>query len=135
LHDPFGEHRLRPLTEHLADWRQSLSRRAGENHVNHFTSYSTRSSSHASFRTMQDLDALRIEAFLERTQEGPPHRDRPDEGNLHEEGLAKLLGVTRGALNPVMRRHRLTASGNGKARRYQRRQPSAFANCGAAARA
>src|SRR5262249_15953284 len=42
----------------------------------------------------------------------------PEQESYTKTELARLLGITPSAITPLVRRHRLAASGNGKARRY-----------------
>ena len=118
LADPFEEHRLRPLAEHLADWRKSLSRGAGESHVSHCISSVRRILETCEFRTMQDLSASRVEEFLSELQKDRSIALDPTKEAYTKAELAAVLGIKPGALTPLIRRHRLEAEGNGKARRY-----------------
>lgn len=121
LHDPYDQHRLTPIAEHMADWKKSLSRSAGNTHVNHFFGNVSKIIAACEFKRISDIDASKVEAYLvELQKERPtPSIDQNKEEYTRKE-LARLLDMRADALTPFMRQHRLTGTGkgNGKRRRY-----------------
>jgi integrase len=123
ISDPFEAHRKRLLVDHLDDWASSL--RAGGatgKHVNQTVANARRIIEGCRFVFMADLSASRVQQYLadlrERRRTLPPL----DANRLwySKSELAGLLGVKSPAISALVRRHRLEATGNGKARRYPR---------------
>ena len=119
--DPFELHRKRPLAEHLDDWQASLK-----------ASGSTAAHCHnrkrcvkaildgCGFIFQDDLSASRVLEFvagLRSRGTNLPPLDRAKTEYTKSE-LAAVLGVKREAVGPLIVRHQLPATGNGKARRY-----------------
>jgi integrase len=121
ISDPFEAHRKRLLADHLDDWESSL--RAGgatDKHVNQTVANARRIIEWCRFVFMADLSASRVLQYLadlrERRRALPPlDANRLSYSKIE---LAKLLGVKPPAIPALVRRHRLEATGNGKARRY-----------------
>jgi hypothetical protein len=69
-----------------------------------------------------DLSASRVHEFVAALRDRPaplPPLD-PAKAEYTKKELAVALGLTVGAVPPLIRRHQLPAEGNGKARRYPR---------------
>ncbi len=122
LGDPFEGHKLRPLGEHLADWEAALrSRQAGEKHVRQMVELARRVFDGCLFLTAADLRASAVTGFLARLRQGSPASALDAEkAHYTKAELASLLGVMPSAVTPLVKRHRLGALGNGKARRFPR---------------
>jgi len=117
------EHQQRPLAEHIEEWEAALrAGGAGDKHARTAARYVRRIFDGCRFVFMADLTALRVQQFLaglrERRPALPP-LDPAKEGYRKRE-LAELLRVNPSAIPLLVRRHRLQASGKGKARRYPR---------------
>ncbi len=119
--DPFEKHSKRPLAEHLAGWEASLH--AGGVSAKHRRQRVTCARAvleGCRFVFPADLSASRVQEFVA----GLPECLRPgpalDAGKewYTKAELAGLLGVKPGAVPPLVRRHGMEATGNGKARRY-----------------
>src|SRR5262245_24124434 len=127
--DPFEQHRKQPLAEHLADWQADLlAGGAGRKHVAQTVACARRVLAGCKFVFMADLSASRVQAFLaelrERGKDLAPLPPGQEEFTKAE--LAALLRVKPPAVPPLVRRHRLQATGNGKARRYPRATAAAL---------
>jgi integrase len=123
LGDRYGEHRNRPLREHLAEWEAALlAQGAGHKHIRQTLACACRVLDGCGFEFLADLSAVRVQAFLAKLRERRCTADARDEAreSYTKRELAKLLGVSLPAIPPMLRRHRLQALGNGKARRYPR---------------
>ena len=123
IRDPFEAQRTRPLAEHLAEWESSLlASGASAKHVRQTTACARRLIDGCRFVFMADLSASRVQQFLadlrDRRPALPPHD--PTQAEYTKKELAALLGVKPSAVPSLVRRHRLEATGNGKARRYPR---------------
>jgi integrase len=123
ISDPFEEHRQRPLAEHLADWEASL--RAGgatAKHVRQTVACARRVVEGCRFVFPADLSASRVQQYLAGLRERRPVRlpPDPDRQSYTKAELAGLLGVKPSAVPSLVCRHRLEATGYGKARRYPR---------------
>ena len=123
IRDPFEAHRTRTLTEHLAEWESSLlASGASAKHVRQTTACVRRIIDGCRFVFMADLSASRAQQFLADLRERRRALPAADaaQAEYTKKELAALLGVKPSAVPSLVRRHRLEASGNGKARRYPR---------------
>jgi integrase len=121
--DTFEEHRTRPLAEHLTEWEAALrADGAGEKHVAGTVGCVRRILAGCQFVVMRDLSASLLQTFLAelREQPGPAVGIDPAKREYTKKELATMLGVKPTAIRPLVRRHNLKATGNGKARRYPR---------------
>jgi integrase len=121
--DPFEEHHLRPLAEHLADYRRELEARGNApRYVDLVNSRLRDLLDGCGFRLIPDLSASRVMDWLATLRRTAGARAEPEPGKQEwtRKELAALLGVKPASVTPVVRRHRLRAEGNGKARRYPR---------------
>jgi integrase len=119
ISDPFEEHRGRPLDGHVADFEADL--RAGGATAKHVRQ------TVACVRRVLDgcgfvLPASRVQQYLAGLRERGKATSAldPAKESYKKKELAALLGVKPSAVPPLLRRHRLAATGNGKARRYPR---------------
>src|SRR5688572_28114506 len=75
-----------------------------------------------------DLSAEAVRAFLARLREDRPAPALdPTKSQYTRDDLGVLLGVKASAIPSLVRRHRLQATGNGKARRYPAATAAALA--------
>jgi integrase len=121
--DPYEGHRKRPLAEHLADWESSLlADGATAKHVRQTVACARRIIEGCDFAIMADLSASRVQQYLAGLREQRRALPPLDQGqeDFTKKQLAALLGVKPSAVPSLVRRHRLEANGNGKARRYPR---------------
>jgi integrase len=123
LTDPHAEHSRRPLAEHLTDWEAALlAEAATPKHVRQTAACARRVIEGCGFVFMADLSASRVQQYLADLRErrgAAPAFDAATEGYTKKE-LAALLDVKPSAVPSLVRRHRLEATGYGKARRYPR---------------
>lgn len=120
--DPFEAHRALPIGEHLAGWEKHLrAKDSTQKHVRTKLAAARRVIDGCQFKKLTDLSASRVEEFLTELRT-PVETSQLPEGKewFTKAELASLLGVKREAVTPLVRRHRLAATGNGKARRYPR---------------
>ncbi|VTR97009.1 integrase-recombinase protein : Marine sediment metagenome DNA, contig: S06H3_L02821 (Fragment) OS=marine sediment metagenome GN=S06H3_17168 PE=4 SV=1: Phage_integrase [Gemmata massiliana] len=120
--DRFGDHRKRPLSEHLNDWLGSL--RANGRDTEYVTLKASRV--RAVFEGCKwvfpgDMIADRLETFLADSRANrpilPAIPSKTEWFTVSEVG--RLLGdVGAQAVAALVRRHRLSAQGNGRARRF-----------------
>ncbi len=121
ISDPFEEHRARPLTEHLADWEGSLrDSGATAKHIRQTVACVRRVIGGCKFTFMADLSASRVQRYLADLRDHRHALPPFDPGKLSytKRELGQMLGVSPAAIPALVRRHRLDATGNGKARRY-----------------
>jgi integrase len=123
MNDPFEKHSKRPLAEHLAEWETFLlADGATPKHVRQTVACARRVIGACKFRVMAAMDAYSVQQYLADLREqrrAPPQLDA-DKAEFTKKELAAVLGVKPSALPSLVRRHRLEAAGNGKARRYPR---------------
>src|SRR5438094_140072 len=121
--DPFEDHRKRPLREHLADYRRELEAR--DNVPRYVALVVSRLEAllwGCGFRFTPDLPASRamdwLAALRRKTQ---PRAALPlDQELFTTREVARLLGIKPASVGAAVRRNRLEAQGNGKARRFPR---------------
>ena len=123
ISDPFEPHRKRPLAEHLDDWEASLlADGATAKHVKQTLACARRVIEGCGFTCMADLSASRVQQYLaglrEQRRTLPPFA--VEQAEFTKKELAALLEVKPSAVASLVRRHRLEATGKGKARRYPR---------------
>jgi integrase len=120
ISDPYEAHRVRPLAEHVADWELSMKNGgAGEKHARSSAQCVRRIIEGCKFVLMDDLSASHVQQFLAdlRKRKQSPKIDLAKTWYTNAE-LARLLHVKPSSIAPMVKRHRLEALGNGKARRY-----------------
>src|SRR5262249_39130369 len=121
ISDPFEAHRKRTLAEHLAEWEAFLrASGASGKHVKQTVACAGRVVEGCGFVFMADLSASRVQQYLANLRErrrALPALD-PAQLTYTKAEVAGLLGVPASAIPAMVRRHRLAASGYGKARRY-----------------
>ena len=123
ISDPFEDQRKRPLSEHVDEWEASL--RAGgasAKHVKQTVACVRNIFEECRFVFLADLSASRVQQYLAdlRGQRRPVPEITSIKQSYTKAELAALTGLNLTALAPLMRRHRLEATGEGKARRYPR---------------
>jgi integrase len=121
--DPFEGHRKRPLAEHLADYRRELEARGNTpRYTDLVVSRLEDLLAGCGFVFTPDLSASRVMEWLDglRRQGRRPAELDPGKQEWTRRELGQLLGIKPASVPPLVRRHRLQASGKGKARRYPR---------------
>src|SRR5262245_54615176 len=123
ISDPFEDHRRRPLSEHLADYCRELEAR--DNAPRYVALVVSRLRSlleGCGFRFPSDLSASRAMDWLaDLRKRARPRADLPPGQEWFTAGeAARLLGIKRASVGAAVRRNRLEAEGNGKARRFSR---------------
>jgi integrase/recombinase XerC len=127
--DPFSTSKTRPLTEHLAEYHTHL---AAKNNTLEYVSL-TISRVRAvmdgcGFVTVADLQPSRVNEWLLGLQAPQAVMTIPSQESFTPNEAAALLGISGSAVRDHVKRHGLTATGNGKARRYPRATLVALAN-------
>jgi integrase len=123
MSDPFERHSKRPLAEHVAGYRRELEARGNaKRYADLVASRLGDLLDGWGFLFTPDLSASRATDWLARLREAGRPRNELEPGKLWwtRKELASILGVKPASVPPVVRRHRLAAAGNGKARRYPR---------------
>ena len=123
LADTFEEHRKRPLTEHLADYRGHLLAEGDcAEHVDKTCARIRAIFDGCKCAIIPDLDAEAVSAHLhERRRDLPRQAIPPGQEWFSRTELLAALGEARPAhLARVLKREGLQATGQGKARRYRR---------------
>jgi hypothetical protein len=119
--DPFEKHRKRPFLEHLNDFEADLrAKRISLNYVRRAAGMVRRVLTGCGFVFAADLSASRMQQFLADLQKPrkPLGALDPAKESYTRRELAAALGVKEAAVTSLVRRHRLEATGKGKARRY-----------------
>jgi hypothetical protein len=123
LGDPFEKHRKRPLDEHLADFRRELEARGNApRYVQLVFSRLTFLMGGCGFVFTPDLSASRAMDWLaELRRRGRPRAPLPaGQESFTSREAAALLGIKPLSVGTAVRRLRLEATGQGKARRFPR---------------
>jgi len=111
----------RPLPEHLADWSAALlSEGVTRGHAEQSVAAVGHILDDCGFAFWRDLSASRVQTCLAdlRKRGRPAERLDPTREAYTKSELAALLKVSPEAIPPLIRRHQLTGTGNGKARRF-----------------
>jgi integrase len=123
LADPYEAHRKRPLADHLADFRTGLEAKGNTpEYVALVLGRLEALGAGCAWQTLNDLSASQADEWLARQRtSGRSGPALPAEQDAFTPGeTAKLLGVSGAAVRDAVKRHRLEATGNGKARLYPR---------------
>jgi integrase len=123
IRDAFEDHRMRPLADHVKEWASDL--RAGgasKKHVQQTTACVNRIIEACRFNFIADMSPSRVQQFLAdlRTRRPFSASINREQQNFTKKSVAALLSISSAAVGALVKRHRLEASGNGKARRYPR---------------
>lgn len=122
VRDPFAGHTRRPLKEHLEDYRRHLAAKDDTaDHVVRTVGRIQRVFDHCKFALIGDIQASAVEQFLAtlRATRRAIHLD-PTKEEYTKAELAAAIGFKPHNVTNLVRRWRLAATGNGKARRYPR---------------
>jgi len=121
--DPYEEHNKKRLAEHLIDFRRHLEAKGNApSYVETVYSRLRDLLTGCKFVFPPDLSASRVAEWLAGLrQPGRPRVDlEPGKDSFTLNEVAALLGIKAESVAPVVRRQRLQASGQGKARRFPR---------------
>jgi integrase/recombinase XerC len=119
--DPFGTSKNRPLTEHLADYETHLTaKNNSREYVALAVSRIRAVFEGCGFVTATDLNASRVNQWLVTLQAPVTAMAIPPQESFTPNEAAAVLGISGSAVRDHVKRHGLTATGNGKARRYPR---------------
>ena len=119
----------RPLAEHLADFAaDQKAKGVGEEHRGKAIARIRRILTACEMERPVDLDASKVQRFLADLQERGKHIPPldPAKAVYTRNELAAALDIKPDALTSLIARHRLAASGNGKARLYPRETAEAL---------
>jgi integrase/recombinase XerC len=123
IHDPFEQHRTRPITEHLADFRRELEARGNTaRYTDMVLSRLDDLICGCGFVFTADLAASRVNGWLAdlRRKSKPGSAIEAERMEFTRKEAAHVLGIKPASVNALVRRHRLSAIGKGKARRFPR---------------
>jgi integrase len=121
--NPFAEHSKRSLREHLADWQSSLlAKGTSAKQVGQVVARARHVLDATGFVFMADVSASRVQELIGELREPTrrPARLAADKTAFTKAEAAGILGVKPSAVPALVRRHRLTAEGEGPARRFPR---------------
>lgn len=120
--DPHAEHADRPLEDHLQDFRLHLeSRGGGSRYIEMVLSRLTSLFDGCGWQSLTDLDADQALAWLQgRRSPGKPAPLPPGRDWYTIEEIGDLLGIRPASVAPLIRRHHLPGTGQGRARRFPR---------------
>jgi len=127
--DPAEEHGRRPLAEHLKDYGAHLKAKADDpKHVRDTLARCSAMFTGCGFVFPLDADAGKAAEWLvARRRDGASVLLPAGIDSFRPCEAAVVLGVTSSAMNRSLKRHRLAATGNGKARRFPRATVEALA--------
>lgn len=126
--DPSEEHARRPLAEHVAEYAAHLEAKGDTaGHIKHTVGRLTALFVGCRFVFPADADAGRAANFLNALRRGAEPVAVPPGDSFTPAAVARLLDIGGASLPAAVRRLNLTATGNGKARRYPRATVEALA--------
>ena len=121
LADPFARSKRTPIPNHLNDYESHLTAKGNtEEHVRLSVARVRAIFKECGFRTVADLDPGRVHEWLAAKRCDKPQSLLPKGDEFSPAIVALLLGVSGQAVRSIVKRHGLTATGNGRDRRYQR---------------
>jgi hypothetical protein len=122
IRDPFEHHHKRPRAEQLVDWEAFLHADGNaEKHVKQTVACVRRILDGCQFVFIADLSASAVQQFLASLRQKGRRAFRPLDPAREwwtKKELADILGVKPTAIPSLVKRHRLTAVEEGKARRF-----------------
>jgi excisionase family DNA binding protein len=121
--DPYADHRKRSLADHLADFRAALTAKGNSpDYVALVLGRLQALADGCGWQTLAAQSASQADEWLTRQRTaGRPAPALPDGLDAFTPAqTAKLLGVSLAAVRDAVKRHRLEATGQGKARRFPR---------------
>jgi site-specific recombinase XerC len=130
LIDPSEEHARRPLADHVTDYSAHLEAKGDTaDHVKHTAGrlIALFAGCRFVFPADADADAGRVAEYLTALRRGTDPVTVPPVEQFTPAAVAELLGISGTAVAAAARRLDLTATGNGKARRYPRSTVEALA--------
>ncbi len=127
--DPFDAHRRTPLSSHLDDWAAGLTAGgATPKHVAQTVQAARRVIDGCGFVFHADVSASPVQRYLAALRRpGPALTPDRDKASYTKAELAALLGIKACGIPSLVKRHKLGAAGNGRARRYPRETAEALA--------
>lgn len=123
LVDPFEAQRLRPIGEHLEDFRRALSGKGNSpRHVRLTCSRLENLFAGCGFERLDDLDVGRATDWLASQREDATDAPEIPAGrdSFTPKEAGAILGISSASVGTAVRRFRLDATGSGKARRLPR---------------
>jgi integrase len=123
LADPYAEHKQCPLADHLADFRRDLEARGNApRYVSVVISRLAALLEGCGFTFIGDLSSSRVAEWLADLRKTGRPRVALDPGKewYTPREAGAVLGIKPASVGVAVRRHRLKAAGNGKARRFPR---------------
>ncbi len=123
LRDPFEQHRSVPLSQHLADFARELETKGGtEAHRKQMLSRLKKAFQACGFRHLEDLSGAKLGELLAERRRGGRTRVSldPKKQCYTVREVGAILQIKPPAVRAMVQRHRLEATGKGKARRFPR---------------
>jgi excisionase family DNA binding protein len=123
LVDPYELHRARPLADHLADFDRELETKGDSpSHRKQVISRLEKAFKGCGFLRLDDLSAAPLKEWLANLRVGGKPRVTldPDKEFFAVREVAVILQVKPPAIRALVHRHRLEATGQGKARRFSK---------------
>jgi integrase/recombinase XerC len=121
LADPHADHKSRPLADHIADYATVLRAKGDtETHISLTVQRVTALTAGCGFRSFADADAGKAAEWLANLRNPASRAEVPVAASFTPAEEATILGISGAAVRAAVSRHRLEASGHGKARRLPR---------------
>lgn len=119
--DKFVEHRAKPISDHLADFLKHLRERdRDERYIEQTESMIKAAMDGTRAVYLDDLDAAKVQTWLATLRESKQFALPSGTKEFAIKDAAAILGLKPASLAPLLKRHNLAATGNGKARRVSR---------------
>jgi excisionase family DNA binding protein len=126
--DPAEEHATRPLADHLEDYGRFLEGKGGtQRHREHTLARCEAVFRGCGFSYLRDINSEKVTAWILGRRAVRAVRPIPPGESFTLSEAANILGITSSAVGRALARHRLAATGNGKARRLPRSTVEALA--------
>jgi len=126
--DYVEEHSGKPLADHLSDYGRYLEAKGGtRRHREHTLTRCETVFRSCGFRFLRDINSEKVIAWILGRRAVRTVRPIPPGESFTLREAANVLGITSSAVGRALARHRLAATGNGKARRVPRSTVEALA--------
>lgn len=129
LVDPYAEQRFKSLTEHLCDYESILAGKgSGQSHIKNTIARIVAIIAGCEFEVTTDIDHGKVSSWLTEQRKPRPMIELPK--NVEQftpSQAAAIFNISVTGLSSIVKRHRLPATGHGKARRLPRATMEAIA--------
>ncbi len=121
LVDPYEEHRDKPIAQHVVDYKAIIENKGSTpKHVIETINRIDAIVEGCGLQLIGDIDHGKVSAWLTEQRKARPMLEIPKGTQFTPSQASAILNLTASGFSNLVKRHRLAATGNGKARRIPR---------------